>query len=106
MATCAICGAETELFISGTPTCIGCAANPKRKLTYTIVNERLSGAREAWRKALEEQRKVGELTADLRGHADETVALRNANRIVEAAAREYQAALREFVQYEKFSEEC
>jgi hypothetical protein len=103
MAHCCICGAETQLYSSGSPVCIVCSeTNEARRkppqassLGFPETNTRLNAARLIFEQAVQAQREAAK-RAEALGAESEIAALQNANRELEFATAAYREALRAF----------
>src|SRR5271165_5964158 len=102
MPRCISCGADTELMVSGVATCPDCLDRPPRKPPLAEISAKLTAARKAWRDAMARHQQVQESASLLGpGHPDGTQALAQANRELEKAAAQYQAALQDFLERTK-----
>ena len=108
MEKCAKCGAETQVLHAGVPICISCSAaseakrkpasstpqHPASELSLREVNSKLAAARAEYRKALARLR--GDFASN---NTDGGQALQNATIELSLAARKYEDALRDFMDY-------
>jgi hypothetical protein len=112
VATCAQCGADTQLHSGGVPICLACreareqkqqpAPKPKppqSQRTLSSINARLTATRAEYRHALAVQIENQRLMDTLGPGSDRGRALRTANVELSVATGKYEDALREFIAF-------
>jgi hypothetical protein len=100
MARCYQCGTQTHLYTDGSPVCSECNSKlgPAPIAPIWELNNRLSQARDQYRRAVEAQRQVAGPESSIKPESSSgSVPLYNANLDVELTARKFREALRDFV---------